>query len=286
MHKVQLTSGCKINLYLRVGQKRPSGYHDLDTLFVPLSHPCDEMTITSKPQGFKLLCDNKAVDPINNTLSKAFTKYTQSRPLTTGLSVELTKRVPIGGGLGGGSANAAALLKYMQTLPAQNAMPPLSAEKLGVIATSIGADVPFFLAEGCQLARGIGEKLSPCENPFQGYFLLLICPQIPISTAWAFAELSALREKKEVFLSNNLTCSAHHDSNTSSQARAYINDFEEVVYKAHPELKRIKENLLQNGAEVALLSGTGASLFGIFKKEDFAQKVIDKTVHSVYLVKL
>lgn len=283
---VHLTSGCKVNLFLRVGERLPSGYHNLETLFIPLPRPCDTLDVIPAPKGLRVVCDNPAVDPLKNTLTKAYETYTAARPLLTGFQVTLHKNVPIGGGLGGGSANAAALLSYMQTQPARDNRPPLTQEELMALGKNIGADVPFFLTTGCQQATGIGEKLTPCPNPFADHFLLLVCPAVPISTAWAFTELSLLRKKNEQNPQNDLTCSGHQDSNTSSQAGSFQNDFEEVVFKAHPELKRIKESLFKGGAEIALLSGTGACLFGIFKKEDFAQKVMDKTSHTVYLVKL
>ena len=150
MQTAQLTSGCKVNLFLRVGEKLPSGYHNLETLFVPLNQPCDTLTVSNQGHGFTLTCNSPSVNLAKNTLSKVFDLYSKERPLSTGLRVDLTKKVPIGGGLGGGSANAAVLLKHMQSLPAENDAPPLPQGKLNNIATAVGADVPFFLTEGCE----------------------------------------------------------------------------------------------------------------------------------------
>lgn len=278
---MQLTSGCKVNLYLRIGELLPSGYHPLETVFIPLPTPCDILTVKALPSGFQVVCNHPHIDPLNNTLTKAFSLYTSHRPLLQGVQVNLQKHVPMGGGLGGGSANAAVLLEYLQSLPANT--PPLPHDTLMSIAAQVGADVPFFLTRGWQKATGIGEVLAPYSHSFAGYCLVLICPEIPVSTAWAFKELDSLRKINTKKQSNHLTTPTHHDSTSSSQAGSFQNDFEEVVFKAHPELKKVKELLLHHGAEIALMSGTGSSLFGIFKKADFAQKFMDKCLYKVYL---
>lgn len=257
-----------------------------------LSSPCDHLYVTPggsgivAGQGITVSCGDPRVNPANNTLTRAFTAYISMRPLCHDIHVTLEKNIPIGGGLGGGSANAAALLNYLQTLPSTAGTAPLSYEKLVTLASTVGADVPFFLKGGFQRASGIGDILSPCENPFPDHFLVLVCPEATVSTAWAFSELDRQREKNKKKSSVCLTSSLHKGSKFSSLSESFQNDFESVVLQELPEIGRIKTSLEEAGANLALLSGTGSSLFGIFKNFDSAKKFMDKCSYKVYLHRL
>ena len=190
-----IKSGCKINLGLKISDKREDGYHNLETVFYPLSMPFDEIHLEkTKETGMKLSCNIPGIDPENNTLTKAYDLYNQYHALDFGLDIRLIKGVPHGAGLGGGSANGAELLKYLQK-ETGNALP---FQTLLEIAAKIGADVPFFLYDTPCKGEGIGEKLTPISLDLTAYSLLLILPDIHISTAWAFKKLA---ERKKILTS-------------------------------------------------------------------------------------
>lgn len=259
-------SGCKINIGLRILDKREDGYHNLETLFYPLSKPFDEIYIEKTREiGIHVSCNVKDIDPQKNTLTKAYTLYNEKISLDFGLKIELKKGVPHGAGLGGGSANAATILSYLNT-QTNNALP---FENLLKLSAKVGADVPFFLYNTPCLAKGIGDILEPCSFSLKGNFLLLLMPNISISTPWAF---NALTEYKK-----QLTTKKEQDNYTRSlflEQMYYVNDFEEVVFKEYYTIQKAKEIMLQNGAIFSSLSGTGSALFGIFTENKHIENTI------------
>ncbi len=285
-----IRTGCKINLYLRVGARRPDGYHELDTLFLPLAEPHDLLKITpldsgsgesaqaprndrrreedrsvdSAAPGLTVVCDTPGIDPLRNTLTKAYAVFAQATGFAPALRVVLTKGVPHGAGLGGGSANAAGLFRYLQNRLRTLEGTALSEEALLQLAAKTGADVPFFLLGQPAAATGIGEKLTPCANPFGGQFLVLLCPALRVSTAWAFAALDESREENKNFPAKTLTTERHRATTPFAYGASLENDFTEVVFRAFPELSHLHRELLECGAHAAGLSGTGSSLFGFF----------------------
>ncbi len=271
---MRVQSGCKINLGLQILDKREDGYHNLKTVFYPLSAPCDTLTIETVPdKGIAVSCSVSGIDPQNNTLTKAYTLYDAENPLPFGLKVFLEKGVPHGAGLGGGSANAAALLQVLQ----EKAKKPLPFARLAAIAAKIGADVPFFLYNTPCKAEGIGEILTPIALDLSAYCLLLIMPDIQISTAWAFKKLA---EQKKL-----LTSKEEQDKNARSLllGSAYMeNDFERVVFKAFSPLGESKKILLANNAAYASLSGTGSSLFGLFEQEKDMKRALNKLTEQKF----
>lgn len=285
-----ITTGCKINLYLSIGEQREDGYHSLDTLFFPLSSPCDQLLIAKKESvqpSIEVACQTQGIDKTNNTLTKAFHLFMEKCHLPIHLLVELKKNVPHGAGLGGGSANAAGLLLYLQKIATDLQMTPLSQEELCSIAKDVGADVPFFLVNQAAVGSGIGEKLQICENPpYLGHTLLLVCPDLMIPTPWAFHALDDFRKKNKKVATSFLTRQNSRAISFFTDGFCPQNDFEEVVFKKYPKLESIKNQLLQNGASIALLCGTGSSLFGIFTKESDAKKAQREIKEITYRQKL
>ena len=259
-------SGCKINLGLRILDKREDGYHNLETLFYPLAKPYDELEIEkTKEIGIHVTCNIADIDIKNNTLTKAYNLYFAQNPLSFGINVDLKKGVPHGAGLGGGSANAAIILSYLQ----EQSETPVSFEQLILIASKVGADVPFFLYNTPCYAQGIGDILVPCSFSLKGKYLLLLLPDIHISTPWAFKSLTLYKKL--------LTSEKEQAKKTRSSFLGdlyFENDFEHVVFKEYLSIQKAKELMIQNGAIFSSLSGTGAALFGVFVHEQQMQNAI------------
>lgn len=271
---MRIKSGCKINLGLQILNKREDGYHNLKTIFYPLDKPFDTLDIEkTTDKGITVICAEKGIDPKNNTLTKAYTLYDRENPLDFGLNITLTKDVPHGAGLGGGSANAAAVLTYLQ----QESTKPLPFDKLTALSARIGADVPFFLYNVPCKAEGIGEILTPIQIDLSSYFLLLLMPGIQISTAWAFKTLG---EQKKLLTSKKEQ--ANKTRSLLPGVQDIKNDFESVIFKAFTDLAACKETLLANGAVLASMSGTGSSLFGLFETDETGMKALDELTKQRY----
>ena len=260
---VILRAGCKINLNLFIIGVRPDGWHELDSLFVPLAEPHDELSLrpTGGP-GLAVACEEPGLDPANNTLTRAYELFSEAGGFAPGLAVRLDKGIPHGAGLGGGSADAAALLLWLNAA----APKPLDAEKLRAVAVRVGADVPFFLLNAPCRARGVGDVLEPGRTGLEGWRLVLVCPPVRISTPWAYQAFDAQTETLQKALT---ACGAQTIRRTSLVAGwpgvPLVNDFEPVVFAAHPAVRRCKEHLLKLGAAGAVMSGSGAAVAGLFR---------------------
>lgn len=325
-------AGCKINLYLRVGDTLPNGYHELDTLFVPLPEPHDVLYISKSPaceigetddaeqkqSGIQVEFSVPGIDPARNTLTKAYAWYAALTGFTPHLHVRVEKNVPHGAGLGGGSADAAVLILYLQEEAAKAGHTLLSQRELLEKSAAVGADVPFFLLGTAATATGVGEKLVPVPNPCVGCYLVLVCPDIAVSTAWAFAALDTLRgirnnncategtEKnaspsspadllrfsgnKEQKIEKNsaygLTSAARQATYDFAYGGWPGNDFEDLVFTHWPLLARLYARLCSTGAELTRMSGTGSSMFALFRDESKAKetaKALASDGHKVYM---
>lgn len=282
MQTITLKPGCKVNLVLDILGRRDDGYHELDTLFWPLAEPTDTITISpgSPDSGLTLSCSDPALANPSNTIHKAYMAFASATGLTPDLAVHLVKAVPMGAGLGGGSADAAALLLHLAALAGPRAPSP---ESMNALAASVGADVPFFLLNGPAWARGIGERLEPISDDLRamvsGLALVLVRPDIHVSSAWAyrawderFAGTQARDAARDM---GSLTCGPSRIKSPSCFRLRVRNGFEDVVFDAHPKLREYKEKLLRLGASGAGLSGSGAGLFALFRDQEKASSAAD-----------
>ncbi|MFH1913767.1 MAG: 4-(cytidine 5'-diphospho)-2-C-methyl-D-erythritol kinase [Pseudomonadota bacterium] len=263
MTATTFTAPAKINLFLRVLGLRDDGYHELHTLFHPVEGLCDTLVAEPGPDGdFFLRCPGHPnLEGPSNLVYQAWKAYGEATGLRTGLFVTLTKRIPMGGGLGGGSSNAAAMLRHLQSLAGERA---LDWENLITLAARLGADVPFFLMDGPAEAKGIGERLTPARVDLSGLTLVLACPDLHVDTAWAFRAFDAARSTPGAW--ESLTTHALDTKNASPVSPLPVaNDLEPVVFQAHPMLRKIKEKLIRVGASAVAMSGSGACLFGLFR---------------------
>ncbi len=283
----EIRAGCKINLSLSITGVREDGYHLLDSIFWPLQRPYDTLTFhASAGQEFSVSCSKKGIDVQNNTLTKAYEAFIHAggalKPQYGKVHVHLHKGIPHGAGLGGGSSDAAAVLTWCNA----HALSPLSTQQLHNAAVRVGADVPFFLQNVPARVQGIGEILHTLPQPWPQGYVILLCPKVYISTPWAYKKID--EEKSATFSKNMLTKSsfayrtlftgAGQESTEPewSKSLAEGNDFESVVFAAHPQLAKLKQSLLDNGAALATLSGSGSSIVGIVKNKEAAQKLADK----------
>ena len=227
-------SFAKINWALRITGRRPDGFHDLETLFQTISLH-DELTFTPSA-GRSLTCDEPGVptDETNLVLRAARAVGADN------VAIHLRKRIPAGGGLGGGSSNAAAVLQE------------LGAGPLEAIALELGSDVPFFLMGGTAYATGRGEKLTPMP-PMQGIPLLLVLPEERVLTRDAFASIRRY--------SPPLGIDAYRDVANFTN---FTNDFEEPVFALVPRLAALKARMIDAGARWAGMSGSGSTIVGAF----------------------
>ncbi|NJB66581.1 4-diphosphocytidyl-2-C-methyl-D-erythritol kinase [Desulfobaculum xiamenense] len=273
---ITLTAGCKVNLYLDITGVRENGYHDLLTLFVPLPEPADTLTVDLGPgTGIRIDCGNQALCGEDNTIARAYRAFAQATGFAPAAAVHLEKRIPTGAGLGGGSSDAACLLRLLNDRAGNMA---LDAQKLNALAAGIGADVPFFLQDSPAWATGIGERLTPTALDLKGFTLLLLCPRVHVSTVWAYRAWDAAHpggrpgEKGAEYL----TCGTSAGKCFPCSHFLLHNSFEGVVFGSFPELRIFKERLLRNGAAGAVLSGSGASLCGLFRQHTDAAHAADE----------
>lgn len=283
MHATEVLCPGKINLYLKIGAKRPNGYHEVDTLFLPLPGPCDVLTFqpgqakrvqcSTSPQLF-LTSTAPWLSLKKNTLRSAYELYAAASGFAPNVGIHIEKNIPAGAGLGGGSANAACVLEYLQ----QNNPHALTQEQVHHIAAQVGADVPFFLIKKPCFARGIGEILQECKIQLDGLFLLLVCPCLAVSTPWAYHAWDEWAQGKSVAgftAKDSLTRSVHvYKSNRScTELLCWLeNDFEVPVFAAYKQVEALKRLLLQTGAQMAAMSGSGSALFGLFRERKKAEQ--------------
>lgn len=267
MSNTTLQIGCKINLSLHITAIRPNGYHELDSLFYPLPTPFDRLHLSpSTQEGLTCTCDTEGIDLNSNTLTKAYTRYAERTGFCPPLALHLEKGIPHGAGLGGGSADAAALLVYLNS----HNPTALAQSTLIDIATSVGADVPFFLQSAPCHVEGIGEKLTPLPFFLTGWHIVLLCPAEHVSTMWAYQAWDRANLTK--LPTQGLTSSALKAKEFVFQHSSITNTFEGVVFEQYSQLRVHKEDLLKSGANAAVLSGSGSSIVGLFRDAKAAHK--------------
>lgn len=259
--KAVVTVPGKINLWLEVLGKRPDGYHDLSTLMLPIGL-FDRVELETRAEGIHLECTHPLVPADERNLARrAAEAFFQRSGWRVGLGIRLEKAIPVGAGMGGGSADAAAVLTFLNGIAPR----PLSLTALHELARSLGADVPFFLLRRPALATGIGDRLQVVTG-VPRYPLVLIKPPFEVSAAWAYGSLKLTRGGSRIKIDTLLAC-------PRNPASCLENDLEDVVTAGHPEIAAIKDWLLRKGAVGALMTGSGPTVFGIFESMDHAVAV-------------
>lgn len=276
----------KLNLGLNIVRKRPDGYHELETLFYPVGryngtpeNPepfCDMLEITPAKKTEFVFSGRKVDCPLEkNLVYRAWHLFKDSYPDMPELRIHLEKHLPDGAGLGGGSADASAVLCMLNEMCGS----PFFDSQLAEMALKLGADCPFFIYNRPCYAEGVGEKLEPTDVDLSGWWCLLVKPDVSISTKEAFAGVTP--RLPEHSLKEIMKLPAEE-----WQGRM-VNDFEGSLFPNHPILKEIKEKLLRMGAVYSSMSGSGSTVFGLFRNKEEAEG-IRKTFedHYVALCKL
>jgi 4-diphosphocytidyl-2-C-methyl-D-erythritol kinase len=277
--RARLRALAKINLGLRVLPKRADGFHELRTVFQTISL-ADTLDIEFEPSRRTAIeiagCDNIP----DNLIARAARAALDAMKLTGKVRFHLTKRIPMGSGLGGGSSDAAAVLLALPVLAGRE----LALQELVALGAQLGSDVPFFFLGGTALGLGRGTELYPLpEMPAEP--LVLLAPAIHVSTAEAYLALGREFSSPR----SGLTSDVEQNMIDSFQSRFWLagaglstggptgvlgNDFEDVVFDRHPELRVLKRKLLRLGARAAMMTGSGSALFGIFNSRKDAARVL------------
>jgi 4-diphosphocytidyl-2-C-methyl-D-erythritol kinase len=262
----------KVNLRLRVLARRPDGYHDIETLFQAIDL-ADEVVVERKGRGVELEVRGANVGPVSENLAfRAASRLRAEAGLEHGLRVTLTKRVPAGAGLGGGSSDAAAVLRCVARLAGF----PESHSLLFRVALELGSDVPFFLGSSpLALGRGRGEIIEPLP-PLPAADLVLVSPPVHVSTAAAYGLLAeARRGRTREGGARALDRPPPVPATWREVAALADNDFESVVTRLHPEIARALAALRAAGASIAMMSGSGSSSFGLFERGEEAVRAAE-----------
>ena len=245
----------KINLGLRIHGKRADGYHEIETVLHRIDL-YDELHFESSTSLEMCSSDPAVPDGKDNLCLRATSLLRKHLNISAGARISLTKRIPIGAGLGGGRADAGTVLRELPKF--WNVSP--DRDRLSVLALELGSDVPYFLRNGTAIARGRGELLEyfPLSLP---YTVLLCYPRIQVSTAWAYSQVKPIPKEHASNLKDLLIDGLR---NPAELSRNLKNDFESIVFDTFPQLRNIKDVMLHEGAIYASLSGSGSSVFGLF----------------------
>ncbi len=266
----QFISPAKVNFFLRVTGKRLDGYHELISLMSTVSLH-DTLTIDFNASHIQVKCSHPQVPEDHTNLAyQAAKRFFQATDISDGVDICIEKCIPVGGGLGGGSSNAATVLMALN----QWYRCPLSRRQLRDIALSLGADVPFFLHQKTALVSGVGEVLHPVMIKIS-HPLLIIYPGFPVSTAWVFKNLNLNLTRAKSDAIESIFMFEYKNSNVDWLSDIH-NDLECVTFKKYPELLVIKENLTASGAISSIMSGSGSCIIGIFSDTNKCQKACEE----------
>jgi 4-diphosphocytidyl-2-C-methyl-D-erythritol kinase len=265
---VTVHAPAKINLVLRILDRRLDRYHNLWSVMQTVALEDEVQIRAASTQGIRLTCDTEALAvDCSNLVYKAASAVLDEASVSVGLDLELRKRIPMGAGLGGGSSDAAATILGLNQLLQLG----WSRERMQAIAGRLGSDVPFFFYAPTAVVSGRGEAVKPVWID-AGRWVVLVKPEFGVETNWAYQELAATRTGTRPLSSAHRAIDRHSRLTWTELVTAAENDFEAPVFARYPVLREIKETLTTEGADLALLSGSGATLFGIFGDESAARR--------------
>lgn len=256
---------CKINLGLYVTRKRADGYHDIETVFYPVHYRDVLEVVPAAATALHMSGLAVAGNNEDNLVWKAYNLLLQHYPgKVPALDIYLHKVIPMGAGLGGGSADGAFMLRLLNDYCSLQ----LSESQLIDFALQLGSDCPFFIRNRPQFAEGRGEVMSDIPVDLSAYSIQLVCPRVHVSTAAAFRMITPVAAPFDLRVLHTLPLEQWRDN--------VQNDFEPPVFQQHPALAAVKQQLYEQGAVYAAMSGTGSTVYGIFPKGEKA--AINSTV--------
>lgn len=273
----------KINFYLDVLYRREDGYHQIESVVQSISI-YDTLHFEKIKEGIQVICHPCFSFKEDNLVYRAAQLFFKLTSLNPAVKITLNKKIPVGGGLGGGSSDAAATLLGLNHLFNTN----ISQEELENLSCCLGTDVPFFIRKGTALLRGKGEKVYPLPLIKEGW-IVLVYPDIPISTSWAYSRISCRLTQRALSAKLN-----RDDLKRRILSRQLLgmedllyNKLEEVVIREFPLIGEIKEKLKKGGARGALMSGSGSTVFALVEGKKEAEKLVGYLQYKgkVYLAK-
>jgi 4-diphosphocytidyl-2-C-methyl-D-erythritol kinase len=268
--KLNLKAPAKLNLCLKIAGLRPDGFHELVSLMQPIDL-CDRISLETGGDGLEFTCNIKPLQGDHNLVLKAARAWFKQAGINPAAKIHLDKQVPMAAGIGGGSSDAAAMLLGLNALH-QGRLEP---QTLFEIAAGLGSDVPFFLAGVTSWCTGRGELIKPWpEFPLLNY--VVVNPGIEVPTPWVYKTYDLHWTKQgRANTINGLRGYLETDWNT-----VMVNDLEAVTAQRYPVVNRIKWKLMAAGAQGALMSGSGSTVFGVFETMNEAAKVADKLAQT------
>ncbi len=282
MDKLTLECRGKINLAIDVIGKRENGYHDVEMILQEVGL-ADRITLAIRQDGMIAITTDSHEIPTGegNLAYRAAEAFFARLGRKDGVDIHIEKRIPMGAGLGGGSADAAGVLKGLNAMFGN----PFSTEVLMEIGAKLGADVPFCVMGGCALATGIGEVLTPLPMPPKGLRFVIAKPDPFVSTKWVYENLDYT--KKPDGLNVLAVAEGIRKGDLFQICRSAANILETVTIPTYPVVGWLKEGFREAGAILSLMSGSGSAVFGIFESEAAAQKGVEQAkryTDQVYLV--
>ncbi len=257
-----IKTGCKINLGLNVVERRTDGYHNLQTIFYPVPL-FDELTIRESEDEDVLIWGGNPLegDVQDNLVLRAVRLLRQEGFSVPPLNIDLKKVIPSGAGLGGGSSDAACMVTTLARLYDL----PLSEEQMELLVGKLGADCPFFINPRPLYAEGIGDVFTPISLNLSGWYLMLVKPEVYVSTREAYAGVHPHMPAYSLLETIKLP--------VGQWVGRMVNDFEESIFSNHPLLAEIKQELYRQGAAYASMSGSGSTIFGLFRSRPNCEQV-------------
>ena len=275
---LRVLTPAKVNLILRVLERRPDGFHAIWSLMHTVGLD-DELILTMRPAAVShiaLRCDHAALAVDQTNLVYRAAQLVLARvDRAVDLSISLTKCIPMGAGLGGGSSDAAATILGLTRLLGLD----WSAEQMAEVGQELGSDVPFFFVAPAACVTGRGEQVRPVQVTGSRW-IVLVNPGFPVETKWAYQQLSATRSGVPSLSQALAQLGTRAALDWSEIIPLVHNDFEVPVFAQHPVLAKMKRQLLDVGAEVALLSGSGATMFGVFLDQASAERAAAAFAHD------
>lgn len=271
MKEIEIDSYSKINLTLNILAKRQDGYHNIETIMQSINL-ADKIYIKEKKEGIKIKCNHPMVPVDDQSLTYRSAKMILNRcGITKGVKIEIDKKIPLASGMAGGSSNSASILVGINKLFTLN----LSNKELREIGEELGMDVPFCIQNGTALAYHKGEKVTPLPLINPPLWIIIINPGFEIPTKWAYNNLDFEQIKKE---KNNTKAmlKALKERELQGIAKNLFNSFEGLIIKKYPEIEKIKDRIIREGALGTLMSGSGPTVFGIAPDKEQALKIYRK----------
>jgi len=262
MKFITLEANAKLNIGLAIYNQRDNGYHDISSHFQEINWFDNiEIKLINTPNINFQTSGISVPNNKDNVCVQAALLFNDKYNIQDGISISLVKNIPVGAGLGGGSSDAATIIKGLYTL---HSIPFCESEAIE-LCKNIGSDVPFFINGGLQYLEGVGSELTQLPPYFKDYIFLVIYPNIKISTSWAYAQY-------KIYLDNQSSYNKFGPLQVPINWESFYNDFDKVVLSAYPEIRCIKQKLNNFNCLLSNLSGSGSAVFGIFENQDLAEK--------------